>query len=193
MHLIIFGPEGSGKGTQAQLLAKKLNLPIYTSGDLVRQAASKDKGSLGDVCRNALSTGTYVPDQTMYALWERSLRTNEAKNGFILDGFPRNVAQAQYLLDKLEEYGYGLDKVIFLNLTDKEAVNRLKLRKRAMYEGAKGSHDTPALIAKRLATFRALEKPLVAYFSQKGLLLTIDADQKVEKVFSDIEKGLLSI
>src|SRR3989344_4312194 len=108
MHLIIFGPEGSGKGTQAQLLSKKLNLPIYTSGDLVRQAASKDKGTLGEVCRIALSTGTYVHDQTMYALWELNLRTNEAKKGFILDGFPRNVAQARYLIDKLEEFGYGL-------------------------------------------------------------------------------------
>lgn len=193
MHLIIFGPEGSGKGTQAELLAKHYNLPIYTSGDLVREAASSDHGELGDICRKALSTGTYVADQTMYTLWENRLQTQEAKKGFILDGFPRNVAQAKYLLKKLNENGYGLDKVIYLNLSDEEAANRLKLRNRAMYTGAKVSHDSPDLVAKRLATFRALEGPLVVFLSQKGLLLKIDANQTVQQVFDDIVKGLEAV
>lgn len=190
MHLVIFGPEGSGKGTQADLLAKHFNLPIYTSGDLVREAASSDHTELGEICRKALSTGTYVADRTMYSLWENRLQTPEAKKGFILDGFPRNAAQAKYLLEKLSMYGYELDKVIYLKLSDEQAANRLKLRNRAMYEGAKVSHDSRELVAKRLATFRALEGPHIKYLKEKGLILRIDADQTVEEVFADIIKGL---
>ncbi len=184
MHLIIYGPEGSGKGTQAKLLAGKFGLPIYTSGDLVREAAEKNSDSVvGSICRQALLEGKYVPDESMFELWRNKLTTEEAKNGFLLDGFPRNIRQAEFLLREIQLAGYSIDKVIYLKLADSEAMKRLVARKRPLFAGSSETHDTPERIKKRLVTYRMEEEKLTDYFKKLGLLVTVDAVGTVDEVF----------
>lgn len=190
MHIILYGPEGSGKGTQAKLLSEKYHVPIYTSGDLVRETAVKDKTELGDVCRKALTDGTYVPDKEMFQLWENRLKTREAKKGFILDGFPRNIIQAVFLIDKITGYGYGIDKAVYLKLSDEDAVARLSKRHRSLFPGSTVNHDDPVRVRQRLASYRLKEKDLLEFFRKKNLLLAVDASGSVEEVSGRIEEGL---
>ena len=190
MHLVIYGSEGSGKGTQAKLLSGKLGVPIYTSGDLVREEAIKEKGVLGDVCRKALSAGTYVADEHMFLLWGNKLKSEEAQRGFILDGFPRTVHQAAFLFQKGEEAGYDIDKVIYLKLTDEEAVERLVKRDRKLYEGSTISHDSPERVRVRLSQFRKEEEKIITFFRKKNMLLEVNGANTREKVFEDILTGL---
>lgn len=193
MHLIIYGPEGSGKGTQAELLSKQLKLPIYTSGDLVRERAKNDPGRLGDVCRQALKEGKYVKDEDMFLLWGNILKSDEAKKGFILDGFPRTLSQAKFLLLETNKNGYSVDKVIFLNLTDEVSIERLSKRARKLFEGSSINHDDPERVKARLNIYRKEEKPLLEFFRGKGMLLEIDASGTIEKIqkeiFDKLNKG----
>src|SRR4030043_2176235 len=132
MHIVFYGPEGSGKGTQAKLLVEKLNLPILTSGDLVRDAAANDKGIIGEVVRLSLHEGKYVADSEMFVLWKWRLKDEDAKGGWIMDGFPRNVEQAKFLDDKISKYGYKIEKVIYLHISEEESLRRLKKRARPL-------------------------------------------------------------
>ena len=186
MHLIIYGPEGSGKGTQCKNLKEKFGLPIYTSGDLVRETALKDKGILGKACRKALLEGKYVPDRAIFQLWKNKLKTRQARSGFILDGFPRNINQAKFLLDEISNYGYQIDKVIYLKLTNKEAMKRLVARGRPLFKGSRLTHDTPRRISQRLDAYRASEKELVSFFKEKNLLLEVDGTGSIEEIFNNI-------
>lgn len=190
MHFIVYGPEGSGKGTQAKLLSEKFHLPVYTSGDLVREAAKGDTGLIGEACRRALQSGTYVGDSEMFVLWKNKLRTKEAKNGFILDGFPRNLRQSKFLMHKVDKYGYPIDRFIYLFLTDEEATKRLLARHRPLIDGSSESHDTPDRVNHRLAIYRKQEKDILEFFRGNGLLLKVSAQQSREKVFEDVVKGL---
>ena len=189
MHLIIYGPEGSGKGTQANLLSKYYHLPIITSGDLVRAMAEVDKGSIGEACRHALESGTYVSDEVMFEIWRQKLATQEAKKGFILDGFPRNKHQAEFLLDQIKKNGYGIDRVIYITLSDEEAHRRLKKRNRKLFEGSTELHDSPERITQRLANYRAREKETLEYFKGMKLLSEINGKKTVEEVFHEIVSG----
>lgn len=190
MHLIMYGAEGSGKGTQAQMLGAKLNLPLYTSGDLVRETAQSDAGSLGDACREALTKGIYVSDDFMFQLWQRKLESDEAKKGFILDGFPRNAKQAKFLMEEMKKSGYGLDKVIHLHISDEESIKRLALRNRKLFPGSTESHDSPDRVAKRLSIYRSQEKELLNFFAGFHLVVTVNAQQTREVVFADIVRSL---
>lgn len=190
MHLVIYGPEGSGKGTQATLLSQKFHLPIYTSGDLVRDHALNDKGHLGDICRNALNKGIYVDDKTMFTLWQKKLSQSKAINGFILDGFPRNVNQAEFLLKMVERNGYSIDYFIFIKLSDEDSFERLTKRERKLFAGSKISHDTPLRIKKRLVIYRQYEADLLNFVKQRNLLIEVNGAQSVAKVLADIIQKL---
>lgn len=185
MHLIIYGPEGSGKGTQAKLLSDKLKIPVLTSGDLVREKA-KQHDKLGKICLQALEEGKYVDDDTMILLWKDKLSSEGAKKGFILDGFPRNLHQAEFLLNEVAKFGYSIDRFIYIKISDEEAFKRLAKRERKLFEGSTISHDTPQRIKKRLEVFHAMQIPLVDYFKQKSLLSEIDGSQKIEEVFNSV-------
>lgn len=190
MHLILYGSEGSGKGTQAKLLSKLLGLPIYNAGDLVREAATKDEGPIGDVCREALSFGEYLSDSDIFLLFGKKLKSTQAKKGFILDGFPRTLAQAKFLLKKTAKYGYKIDKLIYLKISDKEAFVRLSKRKRKLYHGSQVSHDTPERIRRRLNMYHKQEGPLLNFFRKKNLLLEINATKPIKGVFAALVKRL---
>src|SRR3989344_1113818 len=189
MHLIVYGPEGSGKGTQSKLLSEKLNIPVITSGDLVREKA-KENSNLGKICLKALREGQYVQDDVMFKLWKEKLSDDKAKSGFILDGFPRNVHQAEFLLSEIKKLGYAIDKFIYLKLSDSQAIERLVKRKRSIFEGSTISHDTPLRITKRLDVYHKMEKPLVEFFQKKKSLIEVNADQSVEKVLGEVLKRL---
>ena len=186
MHIVFYGPEGSGKGTQAKLLADKLKLPILTSGDLVRDAAANDRGIIGEVTRQALSEGKYVADSEMFVLWKWRLKEEDAKGGWIMDGFPRNVEQAKFLDDKIGKYGYTVEKVFYLDLPEEESLKRLIKRGRPLHEGSNQLHDSPERIAERLAIYKEGETDVLEYYRQKGVLFKINANQSIEDVHREI-------
>lgn len=185
MHLIIYGPEGSGKGTQAKLLSDKTSIPVLTSGDLVREKA-KESSPLGKICLDALKEGEYVDDNTMFELWKEKLKTKQAQKSFILDGFPRNLNQAKFLLKVINASGYSIDKFIYIKLTDEEAIKRLVKRNRKLFAGSEESHDSPVRVKNRLEVFHKMESPLVQYFYDMKLLLEVDGNQEMDKVSNSI-------
>lgn len=186
MHIVFYGPEGSGKGTQAKLLAEKLGLPILTSGDLVRDASTNDRGIIGEVCRLALTEGKYVADSEMFVLWKWRLKEDDAKDNWIMDGFPRNIEQAKFLDDKLEKYGYRVDKVFYLNLSEEESYRRLIKRGRPLHDGSSELHDSPERIKQRLEIYKQGEQAVLGYYRVKGVLIEINADQSIEDVHKEI-------
>ena len=190
MHLVIYGPEGSGKGTQADNLGKLIKYPVFTSGDLVREASVKGEGKLHKICKEALLKGIYVPDKQMYNLWEEKLKSEQALKGFILDGFPRNINQARFLVNKTKFYGYSLDGFIYLLLNDQKATERLLKRQRKLFEGSSQTHDTPERIKSRLKTYREKENEILQFFKEKNILVEIDGEGTEGEVFARILNGL---
>lgn len=188
MHIVFYGPEGSGKGTQAKLLGEALHLPILTSGDLVRDAAENDKGIIGEVVRQSLGEGKYVADSEMFVLWKWRLKDEDAKSEWIMDGFPRNVEQAKFLDDKIDKYGYKIEKVFYLNLSEEESYRRLIKRGRPLHSGSSELHDSPDRIKNRLEIYKAGEMDVLDYYRKLGVLVEINADQSIEEVQRDILK-----
>lgn len=184
LHVVFYGPEGSGKGTQAKLLGEKLNLPILTSGDLVREAAINDKGLIGEACRRALDEGKYAPDSEMFVLWKNKLK--EVKDGWIVDGFPRNLRQAKFLQGKIAKYGYKIDKLIYLKINFAESMKRLLKRKRPLRPGSNVLHDSPERIRQRLEMYYQSEKEVLKFFRELGVIEEINGKQPIEKVHQEI-------
>jgi adenylate kinase len=190
MHIVFYGPEGSGKGTQAKLLAEKLQVPILTSGDLVRDAAANDKGIIGEVVRQALKEGKYVADSEMFVLWKWRLKEEDAKGNWIMDGFPRNVEQAKFLDDKIDKYGYKVEHAIYLDLPEDASYERLIKRARPLFPGSNELHDSPERIKDRLRIYKESERDVLDFYRQQGVLKTINANQEVEKVHEDILRAI---
>ncbi|OGG05010.1 hypothetical protein A2Z33_07005 [Candidatus Gottesmanbacteria bacterium RBG_16_52_11] len=189
MHVVFYGPEGSGKGTQAKLLSDKLSLSILTSGDLVRDAAANDKGIIGEVCRAALAEGKYVADSEMFVLWKWRLKEPDALGGWIMDGFPRNIEQAKFLDDKLDKYGYRIEHVIYLSISEAESLKRLLKRARPLHPGSTELHDSPERIQSRLQIYKESEREVLEYYRSKGVLTEINAEQSIEGVHQEIVKS----
>ena len=190
MHIVFYGPEGAGKGTQAKLLSQKLNLPVLTSGDLIREAAANDTGVIGESCKKTLMEGKYVPDSEMFVLWKRRLKQPDAKGDWIMDGFPRNISQAEFLHAKLNKYGYKVELVFYLNLSEEESYKRLVKRGRPLHPGSDELHDSPKRIKSRLEIYKDGEAEVLNYFRQEGVLVEIDADQSIDDVHSDIMRAV---
>lgn len=187
-HFVFYGPEGCGKGTQAELLGKKFNLPVLISGDLVRSAAANDKGMMGEIVREALDAGKYVADSEMQVLWKRRFKEDDAQNGWILDGFPRNLDQAMFLEDKVEKYEQPLNAVFFLDVSLDESMKRLLARGREVYAGSNKKHDSPEMIKSRLNLFYDSRDAVLDFYRKRGILFTINGEQTIEKVHEDIMK-----
>lgn len=191
MHIVFYGPEGSGKGTQAKLLAEKLHCPILTSGDLVRDAITNDKGIIGEVCKQSVEEGKYVADSEMYVLWKWRLKEDDAKGAWIMDGFPRNVEQAKFLDDKIDKYGYKVEFVIFLTLPEEVSYERLIKRGRQVSSGSTTLHDSPERIKSRLALYKESEQAVLDYYKSTNVqLVEIDANRSIEEVHADIMKAI---
>lgn len=186
MNIIFYGPEGSGKTTQAKLLAEKLNEPALVSGNLVRRAAQADKGMIGDICRDALKSGHYVADSEMFVMWKARLKDGDTQNGWVIDGFPRNMTQAEFLADKLDKYNHKVDKVFYLKVSEKESIRRLLKRKRKNPDGS--TNDSPELIKERLKRYKAEEADVLSYYTNLGTLVAIDGERSIEEIHQSISQ-----
>jgi len=183
-NIIFYAPEGAGKTTQAKMLAEKLGVPCQPSGDLVRRMAELDKGIMGEICRETLKSGHYIGDSEMFVLWKARLKDIDMQNGWVIDGFPRNLTQAEFLEDKLDKHGKKVDVVIYLDVSEETSMSRLLKRGRKLSDG--GLHDSEELIRERLKRYKAEEESVLEYYKKRGVLVEINGEQEVEAVHLEI-------
>lgn len=188
LRLVIMGPQGSGKGTQAALLARRLDIPTISTGDIFRShmAAGDD---LGQLARSYTSRGELVPDEVTNAMVRRRLAEPDVAEGFILDGYPRNAAQVAELDVILEDLGTRLDGVVELTADRAELLARMA--RRAELEGRED--DTAEAIARRLDIYAEQTAPLTAAYAERGLLVSIDGTGEVEEISERIAGALTGV
>ena len=184
MNVLVLGPQGSGKGTQAKRIARGRDLPHVSTGDMFR--ALDDASPLGREVNEIMERGDLVPDGLMIRMIRERLAEDDARDGFILDGFPRNLAQAEALDEMLDEIGRRLDVVFFFDLDDETAKERALGR--AIHEGR--TDDTPESIARRLAVYHEQTEPVIEHYRATGKLVPLHASRSVEDVAGEIESAL---
>jgi adenylate kinase len=182
MRLLVVGPQGSGKGTQAKRIAAAHGIPHVATGDILR-AAVAEGSPLGRRVQPILERGDLVPDELMIDLIRERLA---GEDGFLLDGFPRTLAQAEALDAMLAELGKPLDAVLLLEVSDEVALARLLGRQRE--EGR--SDDTPEAIRNRLRLYHELTEPVVERYRAAGLLVAVDGERTVDEVTAALEDAL---
>ena len=185
MNLLVLGPQGSGKGTQAKRIAADHGIPHVATGDMFR-AAVEQRTELGKRVEPILASGELVPDDLTIALIRERLSAPDAANGFVLDGFPRTLAQAEALDEMLAEIERGLDAILFFDLSDEVATERI--HKRAVEEGR--ADDTPEAIARRLAIYHEQTEPIVERYRATGKLVPLHADRSIGEVAAEIGEAL---
>jgi adenylate kinase len=184
MNVLVLGPQGSGKGTQAKRVAREHDLPHVSTGEMFRSL--DDATPLGREVKEIMERGDLVPDDVTIRMIRERLAQDDARGGFILDGFPRNLAQAEALDEMLDEIGRTLDVIFFFDLDDETAMERAL--ERAQHEGR--SDDTPESIARRLAVYHDQTEPVVEYYRTTGKLVPLHASDSIEDVSEEIEKTL---
>ena len=185
MNLLVLGPQGSGKGTQAKRISAAHGIPHVSTGDMFR-AAITEGTELGRRVEPILASGELVPDELTVELIRERLAAPDAVAGFVLDGFPRNLAQAEALDAMLERIGRALDAVLFFDLSDELAVERI--HGRAVEEGRED--DTPEAVARRLAIYHEQTEPVVERYRATGKLVPLHAERTIEQVSTEIEDAL---
>jgi adenylate kinase len=188
VNILLLGPQGSGKGTQAKRISDEYGLAPIATGDMLRQAIASET-PLGLVVKPIVENGALVPDDLMIKLIRERLEDEDTREGFILDGFPRTMAQAQALDAMLSEIGRDPDIVFALQVDDDTALERL--HKRAVEEGRKD--DTPEAIARRLADYHEKTKPLIGYYRLRGNLVGIHGEKPIDQVFGEIQEALQTV
>jgi len=181
MRIILMGPPGAGKGTQAKVIASKLDVPAISTGDIFR-ANVKDQTPLGVEAKRYMDAGDYVPDEITNAMVRDRIADDDADAGFLLDGYPRTVSQVEELDKMLDEDGYSVDAVVMLTVSAEELVERLL--NRAHVEGR--LDDTEDVLRHRQDVFREQTEPLLCVYEDRGLLLRIDGIGSVENVSSRV-------
>jgi len=177
MRIVLLGPPGSGKGTQAALLHDRLGLAHVSTGVLLREAVDQ-RTELGLQAKRYMDAGELVPDDLMLGLIEERLGQPDVANGFILDGYPRNLAQAEALDEVLERIGQPVDIAISVTVNEGEIVDRLS--KRAIEEGR--SDDTEEVIRNRLRVYAEQTAPVAGHYGERGQLREVDGMGTVEEV-----------
>jgi adenylate kinase len=183
--ILLLGPQGAGKGTQGRLIAAEHGIPHVATGDMLR-AAMATGTELGRQVKPIYDAGQLVPDDLMIALIRERLGADHAREGFVLDGFPRTMRQAEALEEMLREIGRGLDVVFEFQLADQ--VGRERMLRRAAEEGR--TDDTPEAIDERLRLYHEETEPLIEYFRTRGNLVGIHADRTVQEVFRELQQTL---
>jgi adenylate kinase len=215
LNLVLLGPPGSGKGTQGERLQEDLRLPYYATGDILR-AAVREETELGRTAKEYMDRGDLVPDEVIVGVIAERIDSEEALDGFILDGFPRTTPQAEALDAKLEELGRAVTAVLLIDVSDGEVVRRLGGRRTCVDNGhvfhvefnpperegvcdLDGSElivrddDEPEVIRKRLETYHEKTEPLVAYYDDRSLLRRIDGERPPEEVGEEIRRTLATM
>jgi adenylate kinase len=188
VNLLVLGPQGAGKGTQAKRIAAEYEIPHVATGDMFRAevAAGTDFGKqVGEIMKR----GDLVPDELTVALIENRLAQPDAAEGFVLDGFPRNLAQAEALDAMLGGIGRGLDAILFFDVSD--AVGMERALSRAELEGR--ADDTREVIAHRLEIYHRETEPIVEHYRATGKLIPLHADRSIAQVWSEIADGLRQV
>ncbi len=185
MNLLVLGPQGAGKGTQAKRIAAEYEVPHVSTGDMFR-AAIAAQTELGKRVQPILASGALVPDDVTVALIRERLGEPDAAGGFVLDGFPRNLVQAEALDEMLREIGRSLDAILFFDLPDGVATERML--RRADEENR--PDDTPDVIARRLEIYHSETEPIVEYYRTTGKLVPLHAERPIEQVWVEIASAL---
>lgn len=214
MRLVFLGPPGAGKGTQAEMVSSKLGVPQISTGDILRDAVRR-KTDLGMKAKAHMDSGGLVPDEIMLSLVERRLAEPDCSGGFLLDGYPRTLPQAQ-ALDRALAGGKGIDAVVLIEVDDDEVVARLSRRRvcpqcKALYnldasppkkEGScdqcgaalvTRSDDSEATIRTRLEVYGRETFPLVEYYQKKGILRRVKSEGGIRKVFASIMDAIAGV
>lgn len=181
-YYIIFGPPGAGKGTQSKLMADKFQFRHISTGELLREEIKKGT-ELGKKADALISKGEYVPDQVVVDIIRQEMKSHPEAKGFIFDGFPRTIAQAEHLDNMLNESGKEITSVLSLKLDDDHVVHRI--RHRAMTENRLDDSDID-IIEKRIATYHKKTEPLIDYYKKQGKFKEIDGSGTVEEIFEII-------
>ena len=194
MRLILLGPPGAGKGTQAQRLVQKHGIVQLSTGEMLRAAVAAET-PVGLQAKDIMASGALVPDEIVIGIISDRLDQPDMKNGFILDGFPRTVPQAAALDELLKKKHIKLDAVVELRVNESALLDRVETRVAEMR--ARGEEvridDTPEVLSKRLANYRALTEPLIHYYSERRKLLTVDGMMTIEHVTREINRILAAI
>lgn len=212
MHILLMGPPGAGKGTQAANLVNEFAIPHISTGDMFR-AAVKEGTELGKQAKACMDAGKLVPDEVTIGIVRERLAKPDCKKGFILDGFPRTVEQADALTGILKDIGLQLTRVLNINVPAADLVERAVGRRICKKCGAtyhikfnpakvegicdvcggelfQRADDSEATMKSRLAVYEAQTKPLIEYYQQAGLYTEVDGRQAIDKVFADVVKSL---
>ncbi|WP_404450882.1 adenylate kinase [Virgibacillus necropolis] len=209
MNLILMGLPGAGKGTQAEKISEKYNIPHISTGDMFRLAI-KEGTDLGKKANAFMDQGDLVPDEVTIGIVEERLRKDDCQNGFLLDGFPRTIAQAEALQSLLANMDEDIDYVLHVDVPEEQLVKRLTGRRicptcgatyHVMYNPPKEEgicdkddseliqrkDDTPETVRNRLDVNINQTKPLLDFYQEKGYLVTVDGDKEIDVVFQDIQ------
>jgi adenylate kinase len=214
LNLILLGPPGSGKGTQGETLREDLDLPYYATGDILREAV-REGTNLGTTAKEYMDRGDLVPDEVIVGVIAERIDKPEADDGFILDGFPRTVPQAEALGERMEELGRSLTAAVLIEVSDEEVVRRLAGRRSCPNghifhvefdppekEGVCDvcgkelfvrDDDKPEVIRHRLEQYGEKTAPLVDYYDERGLLERVDGDQPPDDVGENIRALLATL
>jgi adenylate kinase len=182
VRVVLLGPPGAGKGTQAQIIAERLGVPAISTGDIFRANVS-GQTELGRQAKTYMDAGDLVPDEITVAMVKDRLAEPDAKAGFLLDGFPRSIPQAEQLRDSLAASGHRLNSVLELVVDEEELVRRLSGR-RMLVDGqmVQREDDKPEVVRHRLTVYREQTEPLSGFYEGEGLLARIDAIGEIDEV-----------
>lgn len=194
MRIILLGPPGSGKGTQAQLLVQRYGIVQLSTGEMLRAAVAAGT-PVGLRAKEIMASGGLVPDEIVVGIISDRVDQPDAKNGFILDGFPRTVPQAEALDELLKHKHLKLDAVIELRVNESALLSRVETRVAQMRERGEEVRvdDTPEVLTKRLASYRSQTEPLIHYYSERRKLSTIDGMMAIDEVTRAIHRQLLAL
>jgi adenylate kinase len=215
LNLILFGPPGAGKGTQGTRLSEDLRLPYIATGDMLREAVANET-ELGRDARNYMDEGNLVPDDVIIGVITERVQEDDAQDGFILDGFPRTIPQAEALDRQLEQLGREITAALLVNAPDDEVIKRISGRRQCVEAGhvynihfdppkrdevcdqdgsrlQQRSDDEPEKVKHRLEVYREQTSPLIEYYEQRGLLRRFDGARSPTEVYDHIRATLATL